>query len=426
MNFNQKEEVFWMIQDLKKKGWSITAIADELQISWPTAKKYSEQIPKKQTRPNRGSKLDPFKAYIQLRIQEGTTNCEVLIDEIREMGYTGGKTILKDYVQGYRSAPRKQAVPRYETAPGEQAQVDWMDCGIQTFNGKRKRIYGFIMTMGYSRKRYLCFTDTMKMDSFLRCMRQAFEYFGGMTKKVLFDNMKTVVQKRLLKEIVLTTVFSDFAHYYGFQVDLCQPGKPRTKGKVENSVKYVRQNFLQRKHEPNLDAWNQDALQWLEKVANAKPNDTTGVPPEERFQDEILLLTPIGGIAPYVVAKWEKRNVWDGYITVKSKRYTVPSDVGLKQVRIRWVEPNRFEVWDHENKITEYQLNDDAGKTTIYRPEHLPKIKGAPEEGDFGLATSPHVQKAPEVETRSLDYYENIGEEDFLYASSSQVTAAVH
>jgi len=78
VNFEQKEEVFWMIQDLKKKGWSITAIADEMQMSWPTAKKYTEQIPTKQTRPSRRSKLDPFKKYIQNRIQEGTTNCEVL------------------------------------------------------------------------------------------------------------------------------------------------------------------------------------------------------------------------------------------------------------------------------------------------------------------------------------------------------------
>lgn len=426
MNFEQKEEVFWMIQDLKKKGWSVTAIADELQMSWPTAKKYTEQIPKKQTRPSRRSKLDPFKEYIQIRIQEGTTNCEVLMDELRVKGYAGKKTILKDYVQGYRSAPKKQAIPRYETAPGEQAQVDWMDCGIQDFNGKRKRIYGFIMTMGYSRKRYLHFTDTMKMDSFLRCMRQAFEYFGGMTKKVLFDNMKTVVQKRLLKEVILTTVFSDFAHYYGFQVDLCKPGRPRTKGKVENSVKYVRQNFLQRKHEPGLETWNADALQWLEQVANAKPNDTTGVPPDVRFQDEIKFLSLIGGITPYVVAKWEKRLVWDGYISIKSKKYTIPSHLALKEVRIRWIRTDFFEVWDHENKITEYELNEDSRKTTIYRPEHLPKIKGTPDEGDLGLATSPHVQKAPEVETRSLDYYENIGEEEFLYASPGRVTTAVH
>jgi len=414
VNFERKEEMFWVIQDLKKKGWTITAIADELQISWPTAKKYTKEIPKKQTRPARGSKLDPFRAYIRQRIEEGTTNCEVLLDEIRAMGYVGGKTILKDYVQGFRSAPRKQAIPRYETAPGEQAQVDWMDCGIQNFEGKRRRIYGFIMTMGYSRKRYVCFTDTMKMDSFLRCMRQAFEYFGGIPKKVLLDNMKTVVQKRLLQEIVLTSVFADFAHYYGFQVDVCKPGKPRTKGKVENSVKYVRQNFLQRKHEPRLEAWNQDALQWLETVANAKPNATTGVPPEERFQDEIKALSPIGGIAPYVVAKWEKRLVWDGYISIKSKKYTVPGDLGLKEVRIRWMDADHFEVWDHEQKITAYRINEDAGKTTIYRPEHLPKIKGVPEEGDYGLATSPHVQKAPEVETRSLDYYEQIGEEEFL------------
>jgi transposase len=183
MNFEKKEEVFWMIQNLHKKGWSISAIAEECQISWPTAKKYTEQLPKKQTRPNKPSKLDPYKDYIKQRIAEGTTNCEVLFDELLERGYKGKKTILKDFVQPYRSAPRKQAIPRYETQPGEQAQVDWMDCGIRELDGRRKRIYGFIMTMGYSRKRFLYFTTDMKMDTFLRCMIRAFEYFGGIPKK---------------------------------------------------------------------------------------------------------------------------------------------------------------------------------------------------------------------------------------------------
>ncbi|CAM4420108.1 hypothetical protein PAAL109150_26345 [Paenibacillus alkaliterrae] len=119
-----------------------------------------------------------------------------------------------------------------------------------------------------------------------------------------------------------------------------------------------------------------------------------------------------------MVAKWEKRLVDGGYISVKSKKYSVPSDLLLKEVGIRWVTSEHFEVWDHEKKITEYQVNQDPKKKTIYRPEHLPKVKGASEEGDLGLATSPHVQKAPEVETRSLDYYENIGEEESLYAGA--------
>ncbi|MFD1708465.1 IS21 family transposase [Siminovitchia sediminis] len=412
MNYETREEVFWMIQDLYKKGWSITDIAEEMGISWPTAKKYTEEIPKKQTRPNRKSKLDPFKEYIKQRIEEGTTNCEVLFEEIQEKGYSGKKTILKDFVQPYRKTPGKQGIPRYETAPGEQAQVDWMDCGIREMNGQRKRTYGFIMTMSYSRKRYLCFTTDMKMDTFLRCMIQAFGYYGGIPKKILFDNMKTVVQQRLKKEIILTSEFNDFAFYYGFQVTLCQPGRPRTKGKVENSVKYVRGNFLQRKHDPSLEAWNRDALYWLETVANAKPNQTTGVPPDERFKEEQNQLLPIGGIKPYVVVKWEKRLVKDGYISVKSKKYSVPSTPSLKEVRIRWTNRETFEIWDHQQKIAEYELNRDPRKTFIYRPEHLPKIKGASDEGDMGLATSPHVQKAPEVEVRSLDYYENLQEEE--------------
>lgn len=98
MTYEKMKEVFWLVQDLRKKGWTITAIAEELNISWPTAKKYSEKIPEKQTRPKKGSKLDPFKEYIQMRIQDGTTNCEVLLEEIVNRGYSGKKTILKDYV----------------------------------------------------------------------------------------------------------------------------------------------------------------------------------------------------------------------------------------------------------------------------------------------------------------------------------------
>lgn len=163
--------------------------------------------------------------------------------------------------------------------------------------------------------------------------------------------MKTVVQQRLKKEIILTPVFNDFAYYYGFQVDLCQPGKPRTKGKVENSVRYVRRNFLQRKHEPSLEAWNNDAVVWLETVANAKPNQTTGIAPDVRFMDEQVALLPLGNIQPYVVTKWEKRLVHEGYISIKSKRYSVPSQSALKEVRIRWTDKNHFEVWDHEKKL---------------------------------------------------------------------------
>lgn len=207
-------------------------------------------------------------------------------------------------------------------------------------------------------------------------------------------------------------MFKDFAYYYGFQVDLCQPGKPRTKRKVENSVKYVRRNFLQRKYEPSLEAWNHDALVWLANVANAKPNQTTGVAPDVRFKDEQAELLPLGMIQPYVVTKLEKRTVNNGYISVNSKKYSVPSHSSLKEVRIRRIDKNYFEVWDHEKKITEYEVNQDPGKKVIYRPKHLPKTKGTPKEGDMGLATSPHVQKAPEVEVRSLEYYENIHEEE--------------
>lgn len=136
------------------------------------------------------------------------------------------------------------------------------------------------------------------------------------------------------------------------------------------------------------------------------------------FVDEQKSLLPILRIAPYAVTKWEKRVVYNGYITVNNKKYSIPYEASVKEVRIKWTQPDSFEVWDHESKLTEYKLNEDPNKKVIYRPEHIPKIKGAPEQGDLGLATSPHVQKAPTVETRSLEYYERFREEGFPYAVS--------
>ncbi|MBV7509843.1 IS21 family transposase, partial [Bacillus sp. sid0103] len=77
----------------------------------------------------KGSKLDPYKQYILQRIKEGTTNCEVLLDEIGALGYSGKMTILRDYVRPFRESPKKQATLRFETPPGKQGQMDWAHVG---------------------------------------------------------------------------------------------------------------------------------------------------------------------------------------------------------------------------------------------------------------------------------------------------------
>lgn len=137
-----------MIRELYQKGWSLTAIAQETGFDRKTIRKYinAEQLPRSSKRTKRASKLDAYKPYLLQRIQEGTTNCVVLLEEIRAQGFDGKSTILKDFVQPYRERPKKQATRRFETPPGQQAQMDWAEVGLYEVDGRLQKIYAFYPT----------------------------------------------------------------------------------------------------------------------------------------------------------------------------------------------------------------------------------------------------------------------------------------
>ena len=160
------------LHELKAMGKSIREIARETGIARNTVRKYlrSDGIPDRQPRAKRGSKLDSFKPLLDDYISQGITNCEVLWERIRLQGYTGGKTLVKDYVKPFRPPRQIPAVQRYETKPGEQAQVDW---GIGEYvdeQGVLHKVPVFVMVLGYSRAVYIEFAKRCDIRSFLRCL----------------------------------------------------------------------------------------------------------------------------------------------------------------------------------------------------------------------------------------------------------------
>ena len=183
---------FIMIKELYKKGWSITAISSETGFDPKTIRKYinSDELPSKKKTNRKVSKLDPYKDYVMKRIKEGTTNCTVLLEEILSMGYEGKLTILRDFVRPYRTRPKKQATIRYETPPGKQAQMDWGHIGKLNVDHEVKDIYAFVMLLSYSRMKYVEFTDSMDLETLMKCHMNAFAYFNGVPEQILYDNMK--------------------------------------------------------------------------------------------------------------------------------------------------------------------------------------------------------------------------------------------
>jgi transposase len=282
------------IQILHKQGYSNRAIAKELGISRNTVKKHinATSVGYKDRKGN-PSKLDDYKQYLQDRIKAAHPDwipATVLYREIQDIGYTGKIRILNAYVAQFKQAPA-QPIIRYETLPGKQMQVDWAE-----FRKGKNRLCALIATMGFSRASYVEYVTDEKINTLLSCLSNAFDYFGGVPKDVLFDNMKTVVIQRDAygagKHRFNSNLW-DYAKHYGFIPKLCKPYRPQTKGKVERFIGYLRRSFYvplkATLSAANLQVdsvtANQEVRKWL-VTANSRIHATTGLKPVDQLHKE--------------------------------------------------------------------------------------------------------------------------------------------
>jgi len=282
-------EVWAQIKRMREvEHLSIRGIARRLKKDRKTVRAalQAQNLPVRKSSPPVVSKLDPYKDTIQDRIKEyPQLKGSRLYEEIKSKGYTGSKTILWVYLREIRPK-NKEVFLRIETLPGDYGQVDWANCGtIQMGNAVRK-LSCFVMVLSYSRMIYLEFTLSQCLEDFIACHIHAFEFFGGVVRKILYDNLKTVCLSRLGSNIRLNPRFSEFSGIYLFEPVLCNPGRGNEKGKVESGIKYIRSSFLEGRP---LSSWPQlicDAVHWRDGLANTRTHGTTRERPIDRFQKE--------------------------------------------------------------------------------------------------------------------------------------------
>ena len=235
-------------------------------------------------------KLEHYKSYLQNRLKEypELSGAKLLI-EIQKMGYPGGYTALKDYMKILRPK-KKEAYLRIETLPGEFAQVDWANVGRITVGNAQRHVSCFVMVLSFSRMMYLEFTLSQCLEDFMAAHVNAFRFFGGITRKVNYDNLKTVVISRVGKDIRFHTRFMDFAGYYLFEPVPCTVRAPWEKGKVESAIKYIRSAFLEGRPLVNLSQLNQEGRTWLDTQANVRLHGGVHERPIDRFSTEATQL----------------------------------------------------------------------------------------------------------------------------------------
>jgi transposase len=396
----------WMdVKMLLSQGLSQRAVARRLGLSRNTvAKLAGEAAPKPYQKPARTSKLDPYKPYLESRLKEYPLSGVRLLEEIRPMGYSGSVDVLCRFVRPLKGDQqrRAKATVRFETPPGHQAQIDWAHCGrFKDASGTPVPIYAFTMVLGFSRMLFVKFTTRMDLPTLLECHLEAFSFFGGWPKELLYDNMAQV----RLPGGEWNPLYLDFAHHYGFTPRTCRVRRPRTKGKVERVIDYLKDNFLLGRTFCDLADLNAQGLSWLNQTANVRLHATTGERPADLLAKETL--TPLSAALAYRLRQICGRKVdAEGYVHLHRSRYSTPPEhVGRKVV----VEEagQRVIIRTGDLVIAEHPRAPKEG-SCMARPEHVAafwKLSLAqPEPGPPAPAWQLTFEQA--VSTRPLSLYE--------------------
>ena len=293
------------------------------------------------------SKLDPFREAIKERVEKELTTTRIL-REIRALGYTGGRSILGDYVRTLRPQARlkKRVFRRFETPPADELQFDWSTYTVP-LGGQNRRVQAFSAVLCWSRKMHVRFYRDQRQGTLIQALAAALEEFGGVPRRVVFDGMTTAALCRVGADgkPVWNPRFKAFADHYGFDPFLCRPADPDRKGKDERPFWYLEEDFVRGSQWESLEHLNQEVRRWLDEVANVRVHRTTRRVPDQAWREEQPLLLAIPETR-HPTYDEETRGVSpDSVISVKGTAYTVPASLAHLTVVVR-LHAEHFEVLD--------------------------------------------------------------------------------
>lgn len=375
----QKECRMHLARILAQDGHKQIEIAQRLGVSDRMVRKYLKPDYQPKARRVRPGKLDRFKPIIDSILEENPHyNIVVLAERLRKQGYQGGMSILRDYAASVRSACITKAVYRFESEPGRQAQVDWKECGLWPIDDTERKVYAFVMLLGYSRRPFVLFTTAMTSPVLLAAHSKAFAHFQGVPAEILYDNMKTAwiaeaggwkVNQKLL----------EYAGQIGFKPLRCQVRRPQTKGKVERFIGYLGNHFLPKAREAGLasiDELNAAVLEWLATVDHEELREFCQTR-SERFEAECAALQSwIEEAAPDIRSSHDLSVSREGTISFESNRYSVPADLIGKMVCLRQDPLTRTATIYHDGKeLYSLTLLSSGSRGRLIRPQDAKSLR---------------------------------------------------
>lgn len=350
------------IEGYWKLGWSRRRIARTLRINRETVGRYirlasKPAIPPTGTegtpaladpagtskpaippagRSGRVSQCAPYQAQIETALEKGLSGQRIYQDLLQETDFPGRYDAVKRFVRRLKDVAPERFY-RMESLPGEEAQVDFgRGAPIRTVDGRLQKTWVFRIVLSHSRKAYSEVVLRQTTETFIRVLENAFRYFGGVPATIIIDNLRAAVSKPDWFEPELNPKVRGFARHYGTVILPTRPYTPEHKGKVENSIGYVKENALKGRIFDSLAAENLSLLQWEERIADRRIHGTTRQQVLVRFQQEKPSLQPLP-LALFPCFQEGRRRVHrDSFVEVEKAYYEVPEEYIQRDVWVRW------------------------------------------------------------------------------------------
>ena len=252
--------------------WKVGTIAAQLGLHPDTVKRVIDADGFARKGCCKPSKLDPYLAFIEQTLKQYPRLRATRIHEmIAARGYSGSPTQTRAVVRRLRPAPRTEAYLRLETLPGEQGQVDWASFGKLRVGRAERSLSAFVMVLSWSRALHAVFFLDQQQDSFLSGHVQAFSYFGGVPRVLLYDNLRSAVLQRSGEAIQFHPRLLEFCGHYHFEPRPVAVARGNEKGRVERAIRYLRDRFFAARPFRDVADLNQQFARWREEWANARP-----------------------------------------------------------------------------------------------------------------------------------------------------------
>jgi transposase len=419
MNILEGWNMYLDIQNLKKMHFNVSQISRRLDLSRTTVYKYLDMTPEEmelvlENRKTRSKKLDKHRELIKswLIQYQDMTSAQVL-DWLQERKLDGGVSegTVRNYVRQLREEcgiPQVKYARQYEAVDelpaGQQMQMDFGQIALRSSIARMVTLYFATFVLAHSRHKYVEWLDRpFTTRDLINVHENAFEYYGGMTKEIVYDQDHLILVSENGGDLLLTKEFAEYQRTRKFKIYMCRKADPESKGKVENVVKYVKRNFAKNRTFHNLEKLNEDCLAWLERTGNGKVHNTTKKIPVEVFALEKRHLIPVPHKINISTTKIITRVVRkDNTIVYQGNRYALPLGTYAPERRVIVKEDEGILIianLDDELEIIRYPVCLEKGR--------LIKSSDCRREKDKGIDT--YLQEVAQILNDSQQAYDFLG-----------------